>query len=57
MPRIPIVSIEKWAADNGVQERTAYRWAKTGKLPTVTRKVSIRGVPSNITVKDVVNFE
>lgn len=51
---MPTISIEAWAQKNGVPLRKAYRWASEGKLPTATRKVMVRGVPSSITVEDVV---
>ena len=55
MPKPTILSIEAWAKKNKVKERTAYRWAKLGKLPTIKRTVEIHGVLSTITKKHVVN--
>ncbi len=49
-----LISIQQWADKNGITARVAYRWAKTGKLPTRTRKVTVRGVPANVTIRDIV---
>lgn len=52
-----VISIEKWAEQNEVPVRKAYRWAQTGKLPKKKRKITVWGVPDNITAKDLVKSE
>lgn len=52
-----VISIEDWATREKVMIRTAYRWADSGKLPTVPRKkvLELIGVESDVTKEGVVN--
>jgi predicted site-specific integrase-resolvase len=52
------LSIEEWAAREGVSRRTAYYWARQGKrrkLPLVVETIQRFRVPASITKDDVVN--
>jgi hypothetical protein len=49
-----ILSVEECARQNDVPRRTAFLWAKLGKLPLVRRTVEVMGVPAKITKEDVV---
>jgi predicted site-specific integrase-resolvase len=47
------LTITEWAKREKVTRRTAYRWAKDRKLPTIKREITVLAVPTKITKSDI----
>jgi predicted site-specific integrase-resolvase len=48
-----IIPVSEWAKREEVQRRLAYKWIESGLLPIGKAKITITGIPANITKEDI----